>query len=279
MIKIVTDSGSGITPEVAQQYGITVVPLHVHFGNETFREGVDLQLPEFLSRLKAAERLPTTSQPAAGDFMQVYEPLLAQGHEIISIHLSSKLSGTIASVNTAQEILRDDRIHVVDTQCITVNQAMMAIEAARMAEAGKSVQDILARMDQFVAGSRIYFVVDTLEYLQKGGRIGKAAALLGTALQMKPILTLVEGVVEAKERIRTKSKAIARIQECVMQETAGKTCRWLGVLHAAAPQEAQQLQTELLAQIKPDETIIAEVGPVIATHTGPGVVGVAFFAE
>ena len=148
-----------------------------------------------------------------------------------------------------------------------------------MAQAGKSVQDILARMNQFIAGSHIYFVVDTLEYLQKGGRIGKAAALVGTALQMKPILTLVEGVVEAKERIRTKSKAIARIREFVAQETAGKTCRCLGVLHAVAPQEAQQLQAELLAQIKPDETTISEVGPVIATHTGPGVVGVAFFAE
>jgi DegV family protein with EDD domain len=279
VIKIVTDSGSGITPEVAQKYDITVVPLYVHFGSETFREGVDLQLPEFLSRLKSAPKLPTTSQPAAGDFMQVYEPLLAEGHEIISIHLSSKLSGTIASVNTAKEILHEDHIHVVDSQFITVIQAMMAIEAARMAEAGKSVQDILARMDQFIAGSHIYFVVDTLEYLQKGGRIGKAQALLGTALQMKPLLALEGGVVEAKERIRTKSKAVARMQELVMQETAGMTCRWLGVLHAAAPQEARQIEEELIPKVKPTETVISEVGPVIATHTGPGVVGVAFFAE
>ncbi len=136
MIKIVTDSGSGISPEVAQKYGITVVPLYVHFGNETFREGIDLQLPEFLSRLKSAPKLPTTSQPAAGDFMQVYEPLLAGGNEIISIHLASKLSGTIASVNTAREILHETRIHVVDSQFITVIEAMMAIEAARMAQAG-----------------------------------------------------------------------------------------------------------------------------------------------
>ena len=279
MIKIVTDSGSGITPEVARQYDIAVLPLYVHFGNETFREGLDLQLPEFLSRLKSAPRLPTTSQPAAGDFIQVYEPLLAGGNEVISIHLASKLSGTIASANTAREILHETRIHVVDSQFITVIQAMMAIEAARMAEAGKSVQDILARMNQFIAGSHIYFVVDTLEYLQKGGRIGKAAALLGTALQMKPLLALEDGVVGAKERIRTKGKAVTRMQELVMQETAGKTCRCLGVLHAAAPQEARQIEMELIPKVKPIETVISEVGPVIATHTGPGVVGVAFFAE
>lgn len=279
MIKIVTDSGSGITPELAQQYGITVIPLYVHFGNETFREGVDIQLPEFLARLKVADKLPTTSQPSAGDFLQVYGSLTADGSEIISIHLAAKLSGTIASACTARDMLPDVRIHVVDSQFISCIQAMMAIEAARMAAAGKSAQDILTRINQFIAGSRIYFVVDTLEYLQKGGRIGKAAALLGTALQMKPLLALENGIVEPKERIRTKSKAVARMQELIKQETAGRTCRYLGILHVVAPDEAHQLEADLIPHLNPAETMIAELGPVIATHTGPGVVGAAFFAE
>jgi DegV family protein with EDD domain len=279
VIKIVTDSGSGLGPDVAQQYGISVVPLYVHFGNDTFREGVDIQLPEFLSRLKSAPQLPTTSQPSAGDFMELYKALAADGSEIISIHLSSKLSGTVASAHAAREMLPEARIHVVDTRSISAAQYLMSVEAARMAAAGRDAQAILARLDQLIAGFRIYFVVDTLEYLEKGGRIGKAAALLGTALQMKPLLALEDGIVEAKERIRSKSKAVARIQELAVQDTAGRKCLYLGILHAAAAQEAEQLKTDLVSQLAPGETLMAEVGPIITTHTGPGVVGAVFYAE
>ena len=279
MIKIVTDSGSGITPETARRYGVLVVPLYVHFGTETFRDGVDIQLPEFLSRLKSSPQLPTTSQPSAGDFLEVYKSLTADGSEVISIHLSAKLSGTVASACAAEEMLPGARIHVVDSKFISATQAMMVVEAARMAAAGQSADAILARLDQFIAGSHLYFVVDTLEYLQKGGRIGKAAALLGTALQMKPILMLQDGIVEARERVRTKSKAVMRLCELAVQETAGRSCRHLGVLHAAALEEAHQLEDKLVSQLRPAETIMDEVGPVIATHTGPGVVGIAFYAE
>ena len=159
----------------------------------------------------------------------------------------------------------------------------MAVERvspeSRMAAAGQSTEAILARLDQFIAGSHLYFVVDTLEYLQKGGRIGKASALLGTALQMKPLLAIEDGIVEPKERIRTKSKAVARIQELAVQETAGRKCCYLGILHAAAPQEAEQLKTDLVSALAPGETIMAEVSPIIATHAGPGVVGAVFYAE
>jgi fatty acid kinase fatty acid binding subunit len=279
VIKIVTDSGSGIGPDVAQQYSISVVPLYVHFGNDTFREGVDIQLPEFLSRLKSAPQLPTTSQPSAGDFFELYKALTADGSEIISIHLSSKLSGTVASAHAAREMLPEARIHVVDTQSISAAQYVMAVEAARMAAAGRDVQAILARLDQLIAGFHIYFVVDTLEYLEKGGRIGKAAALLGTALQMKPLLALEDGIVEPKERIRSKSKAVARMQELAVQETAGRKCCYLGILHAAAAREAEQLKADLVSQLVPGETIMSEVGPIITTHTGPGVVGAVFYAE
>jgi hypothetical protein len=145
--------------------------------------------------------------------------------------------------------------------------------------AGRDAQAILARLDQLIAGFHIYFVVDTLEYLQKGGRIGKAAALLGTALQMKPLLALEDGIVEPKGRIRSKSKAVARILELAVQETAGRKCLYLGILHAAAVQEAEQLKADLVSQLAPGETIMAEVGPIITTHTGPGVVGAVFYAE
>ncbi len=279
MIKIVTDSASGIPPQVAQQYGISAIPLYVHFGNEMFRDGVDIQLPEFLSRLKSAPQLPTTSQPSAGDFMELYKSLTADGSQVISIHLSSKLSGTVASAHAAREMLPGASIHVVDSMFISAAESTMAIEAARMAAAGRDAPTILARLNDLIAGFRLYFAVDTLEYLQKGGRIGRAAALLGTALQMKPLLALEDGIVEAKERIRTKSKAVARMRELAAQEIAGRSCRYLAVLHAAAPEEAHQLMADLESQLKPVETMMAEVGPVIATHTGPGVVGTAFYAE
>jgi len=279
VIKIVTDSASGITPQVAQQLGITLVPLYVHFGTETFRDGIDLQLPEFFSRLKAAPQLPTTSQPSAGDFVEVYRPLMADGHEVVSIHLSSRLSGTVTSALTAQGMLPGCQVHVVDSMFIASAEALMTVEAARMAAAGQGVEAILARLRQFVAGFHIYFVVDTLEYLQKGGRIGKAAALLGTALQMKPILSVTDGAVEAKERIRTKSKALARLVDLVVEESAGRSRVYLGVLHAGALEEARELEAKLRERVTPTECMIFEIGPVIATHTGPGAVGVAFYAE
>jgi DegV family protein with EDD domain len=205
--------------------------------------------------------------------------LTADGSEVISILLSAKLSGTVASAYAAREMLPDTQIHIVDSQFISAAQAMMAVEAARMAAAGQSADVILARLKKLVAGFRIYFVVDTLEYLQKGGRIGKAAAFLGTALQMKPLLALEEGIVEAKERIRTKNRALVRIQELVVQDTAGRSCRYLGVLHAAAPDDACQLEARLVSRLSPAETMIAEVGPIITTHAGPGLVGTAFYAE
>ena len=279
MIKIVTDSASGITQEAGRQYGITVVPLYVHFGTETFRDGVDIQLPEFFARLKSSPQLPTTSQPSAGDFLEIYKALTADGSEVITILLSSKLSGTVVSACTARDMLPEAHIHVVDTLFIAAAQEMMVMEAVRMAAAGQSVKTILARLDQLIAGFRLYLTVETLEYLEKGGRIGKAAALLGSALQMKPVLEVREGVVTAKERIRIKSKAVAHIQELVVQETAGRSRIYLGILHAAAPEEAHGLETGLLARLTPTELAVSEVGPVIATHTGPGAVGVAFYAE
>jgi DegV family protein with EDD domain len=279
MIKIVTDSTAGMPPEISQQYGIVSVPLYVHFGNETFRDGVDLHSAEFFSRLKSAPQLPTTSQPSAGDFLQVYKELTADGSEIISIHVSCKLSGTVDSARAARDMLPGARIHVVDTQSIMVGLALMVTEGARMAAAGQDAPAILARLDKLIAGFRIYFVVDTLEYLQKGGRIGKAAALLGTALQMKPILMISEGAVEAKERIRSKSKAVARMLELVAQETAGCSRLVIGVLYSTALEEARQLEADLVARLSPAETMIAEIGPVVSVHAGPGALGVAFYAE
>ena len=279
MIKIVTDSASGITPEAGRQHGITVVPLYVHFGTETFRDGVDIRPPDFFSRLKSSPQLPTTSQPSAGDFLQVYKSLTADGSEVVSVHLSNKLSGTVVSACTARDMLPAAHIHVIDTQFIAAAQELMVMEAVRMAAAGQNAEAILARVNELSAGFHFYLTLETLEYLEKGGRIGKAAALLGSALQMKPIIEIRGGAVEAAGRVRSKSKAVEQMLKLVMQGTSGRSRVYLGIMHAAALQEARAVETDLVSKLKPVEMTMAEIGPVVAVHTGPGTVGVAFYAE
>ncbi len=279
MIKIVTDSAAGLTPDMAKQYGIEVIPLYVHFGEQTYREGLDLSNEQFFAMLKTTPKLPTTSQPSAGDFLGLYKRLTADGSPIISIHLSSLLSGTCASACAARDILTGAQIHVIDSLTISAGQGLMAIEAARLAAAGQPVEAIVDRLETMKNGFELYFVLDTLEYLHKGGRIGKAQALLGTALQMKPILKVKSGPVEPYERIRTRAKAVARLKEIVLNATNGHAQVRLGILHTAAQEEAQKLYDDLVPHIKPVETMLFEVGPVVATHTGPGAVGVSFLAE
>jgi DegV family protein with EDD domain len=279
VIKIVTDSASGITQEVGRQHGITVVPLYVHFGTETFRDGVDIHPADFFSRLKSSPQLPTTSQPSAGDFLEVYKSLTADGSEVVSVHLSYKLSGTVVSASTARDLLPGARIHVVDTQFIAAAQELMVMEAVRMVAAGQNAETILARLDKLIAGFHFYLTLETLEYLEKGGRIGKAAALLGSALQMKPIVEIRGGAVEAAGRVRSKSKAVAQMRELVMQGTSGRSRVYLGIMHAATPEEARAVETDLVSKLKPVEMTTSEIGPVMSVHTGPGTVGVAFYAE
>ncbi len=279
MIKIVTDSTSNLAPDVAQQYNIEIIPLYVHFGEQIYKDGLDLSNDQFYALLQSASKLPTTSQPSAGDFLQVYERLAADGSTIISIHLSSVLSGTCASAFTARDMMSNAAIHVVDTLTISACLGLMVLEAARMAQDDQSVQAILDRLEIMKSNFHLYFAVDTLEYLHKGGRIGGAQALLGTALQMKPILALQSGRVESFERIRTWNKVTARLKDIVVDAAAGRSQVRLGILHAAALQEAQKLYDELMGKIKPVETMFFDVGPVIATHTGPGAVGVGFLVE
>jgi DegV family protein with EDD domain len=279
MIKIVTDSAAGLATDVIQQHGIEVVPLYVHFGEQTYRDGLDLSNERFFAMLKAVANLPTTSQPSAGDFVAVYRRLAADGSTLLSIHLSSVLSGTFASACAARDMMIDADIHVVDTLTISACQGLMVMEAVRAATAGQSIQAILDRLEVMKNGVKLYFAVDTLEYIHKGGRIGGAEALLGTLLQMKPILTLQNGRVESFERVRTRAKAVARLREIVLEGAAGHSQVRLGILHAAAPDEAQKLHDDLVGLVNPVEVMFFEVGPVIATHTGPGTVGVALFVE
>jgi DegV family protein with EDD domain len=252
MIHLVTDSTASLPLELVQQYGIHVVPQIINFSGQIFRAGVDLAIAEFYQRLANARELPTTSQPSAGEFAKLFERLGAGGDTVLAIVLSSELSGTYLSAQGAKEMLPAVDIHVIDSRSVSAPLAFMVVEAARMAQSGADVVTIKARIEQMSAGFCIYFLVDTLEYLHKGGRIGGAATLLGTALKMKPILSIQNGRVEPFERVRTKARALARLKELVHEglDPQRDGTIYLATVHGDVLQAAAALHAEQVNQFK-----------------------------
>ena len=261
-----------------RQHDIRVVPLYVHFGEEAFKEGIDLSDEEFYARLKKAPVLPTTSQPSAGEFHQVFEELNRAGHEIVTLTISSKLSGTWNSAMAAKEMLPEASISVVDTESTAVGLHLMVNAALEAAAAGATRQEIVDEIERIKKTSRLWFVVDTLEYLAKGGRIGNARAFMGTLLKVKPILTLQDGAIEPCEQVRSKHKAHARMLE-IAEEFVGSNGPQakVAVLNALVPEEAEALGQELVERMGCAPPLVGDLGPVIGTHTGPGVVGIALY--
>jgi len=279
MVKIVTDSTCDLPSEVFTRYGVTVLPMRIHFGQEAFLDGVTITKGEFYQRLRTAPQLPTTSQPSAGDFYEAFKPLIEAGHEIVGIFISSELSGTCASALAACEMLPEASITVIDSRSTSAGLGFMVWEAARMAEAGAEVAAIEARMEELIAKMRVYFVVDTLEYLHKGGRIGGARALLGSMLSIKPLLMIHEGRVEPLQQVRTRRKALQRMVELMAQEMSGYRQVHAAVLHARVEEEAQAVAAQAQAAMPCKEFFISEIGPALGTHAGPGVVGLAAYGD
>ncbi len=278
-VKIVGATSTGISSEVAQDLDITIVPLRVNFGVETLRDSVDISPEAFIDRLVASKQFPTTSQPPAGDFLEVYEKLRAANHDVLCVLLSNKLSGTVMSANTAKEQLRDEHIQVFDTLNVAVGESLLVIEAARMAQAGKTVPEIVRRLEFMRDKIHLYFVVNTLEYLAKGGRVGNAQAFIGTVLRMKPILKVENGLVEGAERIRTISKAHARLRHIVEDGIHGKSHVQVAVMYTTIQDIAQNLADEICMAYHLAEVPVYTISPAVSAHTGPGALGVAFYAE
>jgi DegV family protein with EDD domain len=278
-VKIVGDTSSGISPELARQLDLTIVPLRVNFGTETLQDGVEISPTAFLDRLATSKLFPTTSQPPAGDFIRVFQPLRAAGHEVLCVLLSNKLSGTVMSANAAKYQLQDEHIHIFDTLNVAAGDAILVMEAARLAQAGKSVDDIVLRLEFMRGKVRLYFVVDTLEYLAKGGRVSNAQAFIGSLLQMKPILKVENGLVEGAERIRTASKAQARLREIVAEGIAGRSAVQVAVMYTTIKDTAQALADEIQAQYQLPVVSVHTISPAVSAHTGPRALGVAFYAE
>lgn len=270
---IVTDSTADITRELREELGIVMVPLKVHFGHEVYEDSVTIESDEFFSKLVASDVLPTTSQPSPADFMEVYDRLMQEhpGASIISVHLSSALSGTYQSAVLATSLLEQEGdIEVIDSKIASYGYGIAVVKAARMAKEGAGKAEILAEIARLRDDIRLYFLVDTLEYLQKGGRIGKAAALFGSILNIKPILTVDnEGMVAAVDKVRGQRKAMARIMELLKQDFDGVPVH---IMMASAQHEGNATELLELAKAHFDvrEVGFTKLGAVIGTHVGPG---------
>jgi DegV family protein with EDD domain len=272
---IVLDSTADLAGARERYPNMRVVPLYVHFGDETFRDGIDLTGQAFYERLGVARELPTTSQPTPHDFAQVYDELAAAGFERIwSIHLSGKLSGTCQSAELAAKDRTDDRVRVVDSGLASLAVAQLALGVERLLERGTTDEEIDAFVVRFRERSRIVFTVETLEFLQKGGRIGRAQALVGSLLNVRPILSLDDGVVVPVARVRGRQKALAEFERALVEGTNDDGTLRVAIAHADAPEWVDEIG-ELVRRVRPHAVIdlVETLGAVVGTHAGPGAVG------
>jgi DegV family protein with EDD domain len=277
-VAVVTDSTASLPEEQLRRHSIQVVPLYVVFGGDrTVRETDIRDYPAFFEELRCAESLPTTSQPSVGDFVSIYEPLLADGREVISLHISGGLSGTPEAARQAALALERDgkggeRVRVVDSETAAGGLGMLTLAAAVVAERGASLDEVEAHTTEARGELKMWFAIDTLEFLKRGGRIGAASAWIGSTLKVKPILTLEREMVPV-ERVRTSARMFDRMVEYALQRHESGADGW-AVQHINAPEECARLAERCREIFGRPPLLVSEIGPVLSTHTGPGLLGV-----
>jgi len=273
-VRVVTDSTADIPADLRKALNIEMVPLKVHFGTETYRDSVDIGSEAFFEKLAAYSSLPTTSQPSPVEFVETYKRVAAEsGGPIISIHLSSHMSGTYQSALLAKSMLEDEvDVTIVDSLTASYGIGMLAVIAAEAARDGKSKEEIVSMIARIRKEQNIYFLVDTLEYLQKGGRIGRAAALFGSLLNIKPILSISdEGEVYSVDKVRGQKKAMARIMELIKSDYGDKSLH-VTIAHANNIPYAEEMSALIKEQFRIESLNYTVIGPVIGTHAGPGAI-------
>jgi len=279
-IALVTDSTTYMPPELVKKYNISIAPQILIWGDETYRDGVDIESREFFTRLKTAKAMPTTAQVAVISFQEIFQDLVDKGYEVLALLVSSRLSGTVQSAMQARDLMNSarEKVNVVDSQSVAMALGFQVLAVARALEDGASLKEAIALAEKSYQYTGVFFAVDTLEFLHRGGRIGGAQRFLGTMLNMKPILAIQDGRVEGVDRIRTKSKAHDRVLELVKEKVAGRTPVRIATLHANAADDAKVLLSRAEQALNPIESIFTEVSPTVGTHAGPGTVGLAVMA-
>lgn len=279
-VRIVADSTCDLPEEVRKDLGIEIVPLKVHFGNEVYLDQVSITPSEFYAKLRSFQGLPRTSQPSPLDFATVYERIAEDPDtgSIVSIHLSSELSGTYQSAVMASQMVSEKGIDVavVDSRMASTMFGAQVVAAAKAARAGRSKEEILQLLERAKTDVKVVFIVDTLEYLHKNGRIGKAASLVGGLLKIKPVLTISDGLVAPLEKLRGGSRVLSRMIELVSEDVSPGDPQIIYILNADCPERAAELELKLRSSITIQSLMHTSIGPVIGTHTGPGTLAIVW---
>jgi len=275
-VHIVTDSTADLPKEIIRDYSITVVPLKVIFnGCESLLDGVDIDTEQFYRRLVENQDLPVTSQPTPAEFASVYSRLAAEGGSIISIHISSAMSGTYHSAVMGKEMVPGADIEVIDSKLVSMGLGQLVLEAAGAARAGKTREEILEIVKGLLPNLHVYFIVDSLDHLARGGRIGKAQAFLGTILNIKPLLFLKDGIVNPYEKVRGRAKAIERLIQVVEEKAGGQKIK-CSLVHSNDLAALEQLHQKVTTRLHCNDPVVSSLGAVVGTHAGPGALGIVF---
>lgn len=277
-ILVVTDSSANVPPEMAKRLDIRVVPIVLALNGHTFYDGVDISAHDVYRWLRDSRHSPTTSAPSVGDFLRTYANAAQEADGIVSIHPSPKLSGTFNAALAASRLVDDVPIEVIGCPSAAMGQGFAVLAAARAAQAGLDLEGVKARAEQVAGCVNVLATIGTLEYLHRGGRIGAAAALLGSMLQIKPVLCLTQGTVNVFARPRTQAKAIQAMLDHMAEQVDGQRVH-VAVLHADVPEEAKALRQKVAQRFDCAELYVTELTPVMGAHTGPGVLGLVYYLE
>jgi DegV family protein with EDD domain len=275
---VVTDSTAYIPKELREKWNIHMIPLSVIFSTETYREEIDISAEAFYEEVKQRE-LPTTSMPPIGEFVQLFEKLSEEYDAVVSIHLSSGISGTYQGAVSAGEMVEGIKVFTFDSEVSAMPQGFYALEAAEMAEQGRSGEEIIARLEEMKTSSRAYFMVDDLSHLQRGGRLSSAQALIGSLLQVKPLLHFEEKKIVAFEKVRTRKKALNRVVELLTEDASSGGEYKAVVIHANREEDALEWKNELEEKFPNVEFMLSHFGPVIGTHLGEGSMGMGWYKK
>ena len=275
-VAIITDSTAYLPPEIIKELGVTVVPLTVHWDGESYRDGVDIQAEEFYERLAHSDSIPTTSQTTVGEYLKTFQSLLDQDYAVLALPISSGISGSVESAFQAQKELDGQPIAVLDTKLVSMALGFMVMTVARAALEGASLEECVALAHDVYPRIGVYFTVDTLKYLNKGGRINTAKRLVGSMLNIKPLMEIRDGKIELVESVISRKKAINRMLDLIEADIDGREPVRIGAFHAAAEKDVKILLDMAIERFHPIETVVTFVSPVVGSHTGPGTVSLAY---